>query len=64
MQPYGRGNCHTIGEIEYIHHQPILLGTDNWVVERAPIEGSLHQKNKLDTLGFDERESRCKIRKN
>ena len=41
--------------------QPILLTTHNWVVERAPIKGFLHQKNNLDTLGIDERNSKCKF---
>lgn len=39
--------------------QPILLVTHNWVVERAPLKGFLHHANNMDTLGFDERESRC-----
>lgn len=39
--------------------QPLLLHTDTWVVERAPLKGFLHQKNNLDTLGLDERESGC-----
>lgn len=41
--------------------QPILLITHNWVVERTPITGFLHQKNNLDTMGFDERDSACKL---
>lgn len=41
--------------------QPLLLATHNWVVERAPIKGFLHQKNNMDTLGFDERDSKCKF---
>ena len=41
--------------------QPVLLGTHNWVVERAPLEGFLHAQQNLDTLGVDERESRCKF---
>lgn len=41
--------------------QPILLHTENAVVERAPIEGFLHQKNNLDTLGPDQRESECRV---
>lgn len=41
--------------------QPILLGTHNWVVERLPLDGFLHQTNNLDTLGFDERDSQCKF---
>jgi ABC transporter substrate binding protein (PQQ-dependent alcohol dehydrogenase system) len=39
--------------------QPILLGTHNAVVALAPVEGALHQKNNLDTLGADEPEFRC-----
>lgn len=41
--------------------QAVLLGAGNWVVARAPIEGFLHRKNYLDTLGFDPRESRCRL---
>ena len=41
--------------------QPILIGTHNRVIERAPIEGFLHKDNNLDTLGFDRRESRCQL---
>lgn len=40
--------------------QPVLLGTHNWVVARAPIEGFLHKTDNLDTLGHDQRESTCK----
>jgi ABC transporter substrate binding protein (PQQ-dependent alcohol dehydrogenase system) len=39
--------------------QPILLGTHDAVLGLAPIEGALHQKNNLDTLGVDEPEFRC-----
>jgi len=42
--------------------QPILLTTQNWVAQRAPLEGFLHDRNNLDTLGIDERESRCKLK--
>lgn len=41
--------------------QPVLLTTHNWVVERAPIKGFLHQSNNLDTLGIDQRHSQCGI---
>ena len=41
--------------------QPILLITHNWVVERAPLRGFLHQTNNLDTLGFDARDTRCEL---
>ena len=40
--------------------QPLFLTTGNWVIERAPLDGFLHAKNVLDTLGFDQPESRCK----
>ncbi|HEX2337484.1 MAG TPA: amino acid ABC transporter substrate-binding protein [Hyphomicrobiaceae bacterium] len=39
--------------------QPILLGTHDAVVALAPVEGALHQKNNLDTLGVDQSEFRC-----
>ena len=39
--------------------QPVFLTTSNWVVARAPLEGFLHQKNDLDTLGLDRKETRC-----
>ena len=42
--------------------QPILLHTHNAVIERAPIEGFLHEKNTLDTLGVDEANSECHFR--
>lgn len=41
--------------------QPILVGTHNRVIARAPIEGFLHKDNNLDTLGFDRRESHCHL---
>lgn len=41
--------------------QPILLASDIWVIERAPIEGFLHRTNNLDTLGIDKPETRCKF---
>jgi ABC transporter substrate binding protein (PQQ-dependent alcohol dehydrogenase system) len=41
--------------------QPVFLTTGNWVVAQAPLEGFLHQSNNLDTLGFDQRENRCKL---
>jgi ABC transporter substrate binding protein (PQQ-dependent alcohol dehydrogenase system) len=39
--------------------QPILLATHDAVLALAPVEGALHQKNNLDTLGVDEPEFRC-----
>lgn len=39
--------------------QPLLLHTGNAVIERAPMEGYLHEFNTLDTLGQDRGESNC-----
>lgn len=41
--------------------QPILLAADRSLVGVAPIEGFLHPKNELDTLGFDQPESKCQM---
>ena len=41
--------------------QPVLLVTHNWVVDRAPLRGYLHATNNLDTLGFDDRDTRCEL---
>jgi len=41
--------------------QPILLATHNWVIQRAPVEGFLHQRENMDTLGIDEPESKCQF---
>jgi ABC transporter substrate binding protein (PQQ-dependent alcohol dehydrogenase system) len=39
--------------------QPILLGSHDAVLAVAPVEGALHQRNNLDTLGPDEPEFQC-----
>jgi len=39
--------------------QPILLATHNAVIGVAPLDGFEHRFHTLDTLGFDESESRC-----
>jgi ABC transporter substrate binding protein (PQQ-dependent alcohol dehydrogenase system) len=41
--------------------QPILLSTHDAMIARAPIEGFLHPRNTLDTLGDDAAESRCRL---
>lgn len=38
---------------------PILLATENAIIDIAPIEGFLHQTNTLDGLGQDEAEFQC-----
>lgn len=40
--------------------QPILLATDNAVINVAPIDGFEHQLDTLDTLGVDRSESACR----
>ncbi len=40
--------------------QPLLLTDGVGVIGLAPVEGVLHPKNNLDTLGVDERETACK----
>jgi ABC transporter substrate binding protein (PQQ-dependent alcohol dehydrogenase system) len=42
--------------------QPVLLSTDRSLVAVAPIEGFLHQRNELDTLGVDQGETQCRMK--
>ena len=44
--------------------QPILLAAPRSLVAVAPIEGFLHPKTELDTLGVDQPESTCRMEKN
>ena len=39
--------------------QPVLLSTHNALIKKTPIQGFLHEKNNLDTLGIDETETKC-----
>ena len=41
--------------------QPVLLAQPRALVAVAPVEGIIHPKNELDTLGYDESESRCRL---
>ena len=43
--------------------QAVLLAAPRSLVSVAPIEGFLHPKTELDTLGFDESESACHFNK-
>lgn len=54
---YRMGFRHWNGQLR----QPVLLSTGNWVAARAPIRGFMHPTNYLDTLGFDPRESACRM---
>jgi ABC transporter substrate binding protein (PQQ-dependent alcohol dehydrogenase system) len=42
--------------------QPLLLAHGNSVAEAAPLEGFLHPRSTLDTLGYDLAETGCKAR--
>lgn len=39
----------------------IFLASPNWVAARAPLEGFLHPRNDLDSLGRDAAESECRL---
>jgi ABC transporter substrate binding protein (PQQ-dependent alcohol dehydrogenase system) len=39
--------------------QPIAVVNSRALVTLAPVEGFLHQRNEMDTLGLDEPESAC-----
>ena len=39
--------------------QPVLLAAPTSLVIAAPLEGFLHPKNELDTLGYDRSETQC-----
>jgi ABC-type branched-subunit amino acid transport system substrate-binding protein len=43
--------------------QPMLLASARSLVAVAPIEGFLHPRNELDTLGFDRADNRCRRQK-
>ena len=41
--------------------QPILIVEPRMLVSVSPQEGFLHQRTPLDTLGYDEPESSCRL---
>ena len=43
--------------------QPVFLLWPGAVVATAPLEGFLHQRTEMDTLGLDQPESACKAMK-
>lgn len=42
--------------------QPVLLGHGDGIVGLAPLEGVLHPTEVMDTLGMDQKESKCRMR--
>jgi ABC transporter substrate binding protein (PQQ-dependent alcohol dehydrogenase system) len=51
----------TIRDWDLQLRQPILLATGRMVVSTSPQEGFLHQGSELDTLGYDQPETRCEM---
>jgi ABC transporter substrate binding protein (PQQ-dependent alcohol dehydrogenase system) len=41
--------------------QPVLLHTYNAVTDRAPVRGFLHPTENMDSLGYDQAETRCQF---
>jgi ABC transporter substrate binding protein (PQQ-dependent alcohol dehydrogenase system) len=39
--------------------QPIMLSTENWVTSIAPLSSFVHRENNLDTIGMDNKTSKC-----
>ncbi|HET6379261.1 MAG TPA: ABC transporter substrate-binding protein [Methylocella sp.] len=56
-----KGQKQTLRQWNQQLRQPILLGDGRMIVSVSPQEGFLHQTSVLDTLGFDEPETRCKM---
>ncbi len=56
-----KGEAMSIRPWDHQMRQGILLGSPYSVVAEAPIEGFLHQKDVLDTLGDDEPETTCHL---
>jgi ABC transporter substrate binding protein (PQQ-dependent alcohol dehydrogenase system) len=56
-----KGNPGSFRVWDHQLRQPILLHTADAVIERAPLDGFLHQRNTLDSLGRDEPESSCRL---
>jgi ABC transporter substrate binding protein (PQQ-dependent alcohol dehydrogenase system) len=56
-----KGNPTSVRSWDHQLRQPILLATQNAVIERTPIPGFLHAVNDLDTLGRDAPETQCRF---
>jgi ABC transporter substrate binding protein (PQQ-dependent alcohol dehydrogenase system) len=56
-----KGNRLAFRSWDHQLRQPLFLTSLNWVIDRAPLEGFLHQTNNLDSLGFDKRDSKCRF---
>ncbi len=56
-----KGGPHSFRPWNNQMRQKVLLVTRNWVVAVAPLPAFLHAVNALDTLGYDERDSKCRF---
>jgi ABC transporter substrate binding protein (PQQ-dependent alcohol dehydrogenase system) len=56
-----KGEELTLRDWNWQLRQPILLSDGRTIVSISPQPGFLHQVTKLDTLGFDRPESKCKL---
>ena len=56
-----KGEALTFRTWNHQMRQPILLAAPRMLVSVSPQEGFLHQRTPLDTLGFDEPESSCRL---
>ncbi|MEJ0096038.1 MAG: ABC transporter substrate-binding protein [Methylocella sp.] len=56
-----KGQKQTVRRWNQQLRQPILLGDGRMIVSVSPQEGFLHQTSELDTLGFDQPETKCKL---
>ena len=56
-----KGQRQTLRQWNQQLRQPILLGDGRMIVSVSPQEGFLHQTSELDTLGYDQPETKCKL---
>ena len=56
-----KGQKLTLRDWDLQLRQPILLADGRMVVSVSPQDGFLHQSSTLDTLGYDQPETKCKL---
>jgi ABC transporter substrate binding protein (PQQ-dependent alcohol dehydrogenase system) len=57
-----KGQKLTLRDWDWQVRQPILLSDGRTIVSVSPQPGFLHQTTELDTLGFDQPETQCRLR--
>ena len=58
---HSRARVYRSGRWNQQVREPMLLVTPRMLVSVSPQDQFLHQRTPLDTLGFDEPESRCRL---